>query len=72
MDKIKELTKSEYSQLLKDTFRNEEAKPLGLFYVKTNDGYVAIDNTTGYCHVNDVDTIEEVREWLDSRVADNQ
>ena len=46
----------------------ENGLPRGLFYTKSGDVFVGIDNSTGETWVEDFKTIEECKKWLNGEV----
>ncbi len=42
----------------------ETRRPLGLFYVHENGGYVGIDNSTGHAWVEEFASLRQCKEWL--------
>ena len=68
---IKYISNEEYVELLnsgegKGGFFNK-FEPKGLFILKEGDVFVAIDNSTGDCWVEEFDTEEEAKEYLEGR-----
>lgn len=42
----------------------EERKPLGLFYSKEGETFIAVDNSNGQAWTEDFQTMEQVRNFL--------
>lgn len=57
---IREISKKEALEVI------ETRKPLGEFYVKENNCYVAIDNLDGDAWTEEFETKEEALKWLGS------
>jgi hypothetical protein len=61
---VKEITQKEFNELLNSN-KNGKYVPLGLFYIKEDDGtYTGIDNSTGEAWIKNFKTLEKCFNWL--------
>lgn len=62
---IKEITGDEADEII------EKRKPLGLFYEKSTDLYIGIDNSQGDAFVEEFKTKENCIKWLNGYERDD-
>lgn len=64
LKKIKKINNAFYEKMLETTRRNKNYKPLGRFYFKEENYYIAVDNSTGEMWVEEFLDLKKCLDYL--------
>ena len=67
---IKKITRKKALKILSSARKEGMYKPLGLFYLKYKDPkiYIGIDNSKGYCNVEEFKSFKKYKNWLNGLI----